>query len=384
MQELANQHNALSRLLVQTLAPQRMTVALVVHQVCTASSEETAGLICSLRDDAAGPHSGEPLRYTEAAVAAAVEHLTVPNPRQPKQRELKSEAYLLMNVGGFADGELRHKAVNRAYPALAHHWPASAPLLDAMERYADREVVLETRKRHPALTAPNASTNSSGGGGGGDRTGRKRHRSRSSASSAEDESDRDNEVPVAAASSSTPAAAQSTGVSAAPVQRAFLFESLQQCPQSLERGDLHAWRTSPEAAQVKEALQAAVTLAPADAFTKSASAAATASSCTLSALPISTEEDVTVLRGRYDALAHAEEALERQLRDYGDTVHELRKWYREEQCAPQFRLELAAWVQSQEEARAALVTLHERIHAVRYTLERDLSEYLHLHALRVL
>ncbi|KPA82151.1 hypothetical protein ABB37_03285 [Leptomonas pyrrhocoris] len=381
LDDLKNQHGALLRLLVQVLAPQRMTTPLVVRKVCTRSPDGAASSLCEVHDPSS---SSSVLRYTDADVATAVELLTTPHPRHPNQRELKSEAYLLMNLDGFADGELRHKAVNRAYPALALHWPTSAALLDAMERYVDREVVLETRKRHPKLTAQDGS--------GEQRKRRRSHSSSGSDSGSRDSSDNDERgapATVGPSASSRPSSDDSHA-SVPPRQHTTqkTFQSLHEYPQSLERGDLHAWRDGAEATKVRECLQAATTLAQQTPSSSSASVAAASTSVdsatTLSVLPIANAEDVAVLRGQYDALATAEAAVERRLRDYRDTIQELKVWYRAEQCSPHFQSELGAWVQAQEEARAELVGLQEKVHIVRYKLERDLTDYLHLHALRVL
>jgi hypothetical protein len=378
LHELITQHSGLVRFLVQVLAPQRMTQSLVVQKVCTQSAHHghledvSSPLLCEVHDPA---EASSVRRYTEADVAAAVELLTVPHPRQPKQRELKSEAYLHMSLDGFADGELRHKAVNRAYPALALHWPTSAALLDAMERYVDREVVLETRKRHPELTAVEDEN-------------RKRTRSHSSSTSRED-FDGESLLP-----SAIQANVPTTPPAHSPQQghdRTFtrqLFRSLREYPQSLKRGDLHAWCDGAEAAKVRECLQASAILTHASSTSRTAvvgSAATTAvTSTTLFPLPIANEEDVAVLRGQYDMLATAETTMERRLRDYRDTVQELKTWYRAEHCAPQFLSELRAWVQTQEESRTTVVGLYEKVHALRYRLERDLTEYFHLRALHVL
>nr|ACS87809.1 conserved hypothetical protein [Angomonas deanei] len=381
---LKEKHNALLRRLVEVLAPQRLTVPLIVRKMCTVpSGAADASHVCEVpSNDAEAP----PMRYTDADVAAAVEQLTVAHARQPKQRELKSEAYLLMNVDGFADGELRRKAANRAYPALAQQWPASAALLDAMERYVDRDVVMETRKRHPELSAEKNG-----------KVKRKRQRSASSsasdtsssaASDVEDEkaSARTNAPAVATATPSAPAASAS-----APRHR---FESLHEYPKSLARGDLRAWWDGVEGEKVRECLQAATTLSqhhqqprPQQAQSSSIggdSPRVRASSGFLSVLPIANAEDVRVLRGQYDALAAAETEMVRRLREYRDTVGELRAWYKEDMCAPQFQAELQCWVQVQEEARTQLTGLFEKLHCVRYGLERDLTDYVHLHALGVL
>ncbi|KPI83117.1 hypothetical protein ABL78_7858 [Leptomonas seymouri] len=378
LDNLISEHGALLRLLVQVLAPQRMAVPLVVRKVCTLPIGDSASFLCEVHDPLSCPSVR---RYTEADVVIAVEQLTTPHPRQPKQRELKSEAYLLMNLDGFADGELRHKAVNRAYPALALQWPASAALVDAMERYVDREVVLEVRKRHPELTAQDGSKGQ-----------RKRRRSFSSNASSSCSCESSDEEEAPAVTERSVCSNPSGNDSHSPLKRQpppaaqRVFQSLHEYPRSLERGNLHVWRDGIEAATVRECLQAATTLAPQvpTSGTTGAASSSEVSATTLSVLPIANEEDAALLHRHYDALAAAEEAIEGRLRDYRDTVQELKAWYREEQCSLQFQSQLHTWVQMQEEARTGLVNLYETVHAVRYRLERDLADYLHLHALRVL
>ena len=391
-QGLKTQHSALLHLLVQTLAPQRMTVPFVVRRVCTVSGAAAPGSPhwCEVdgENTTASSAPATPRRYSEADVAAAVELITDPHPRQPKQRELKSEAYLLLNLEGFADGEARHRAANRAYPALAQHWPASAELLDALERYVDREVVLETRKRHPELTAhvdrkkrrkrershSSSGTDSTSRGGNSDNEGEGEVASATAVETLKDAPLPPDTLPQTQPppSSSQQQQQQQQRLEQRTAPKAF--QALHEYPQSLERGDLRTWCDGAEAASVRACLQAATKLTQ-----QSASSAVT-----LSPLPITNDADVAVFRGQYDTLAAAEEAMERCLRDYRDTVRELKAWYREEQCTPQFQAELQGWVQTQEESRVVLTGLYEKVHVARYRLERDLTDYLHLRALRVL
>ncbi|GET92196.1 hypothetical protein, conserved [Leishmania tarentolae] len=176
------------------------------------------------------------------------------------------------------------------------------------------------------------------------------------------------------------------GITAAPTKTAptssscHLFQSLREYPRSLEHGNLHAWARSTAAQKVRDCLQAATTLTQRSEPTANASPDA----AMLGPLPITNEEDVAVLRCQYDGLAAGESVLFKQLRGYGDTLQELRGWYRGELCTEQFRHELEVWLRTQEESRASLTDLYVQVHAVRYRLQRDLSNYLHMHALGVL
>lgn len=378
LHQLIEQHTALVRRLVQVLAPQRQTIPHVIRELCTtratSPSSGVASRVCVLPSTDA--LNAEPVQYTERDVAAAVEQLTSSNPRQPRLRELKSDGYLLMNLEGFADGKTRHKAANRAYPALALHWPASVQQMDAMERYVDRDVVLDTRKRHPELS----------GEGSDKRQGQKRDRSLSSTSSNASGADEDGANKARAPGSTSAPPSPPLGMAASPKRTAptsssrRFFQSLCEYPRSLEHGNLHAWARGTAAQQARGCLQAATTLTQGSTSTVDASSDA----ATLGSLPITNEEDVAVLRCQYDALAAAESVLEKQLRAYSDTVQELRGWYRGELCTQQFRYELGAWLRTQEESRAVLTDLYAQVHTVRYSLQRDLSNYLHLHALGVL
>ncbi|KAG5493115.1 hypothetical protein GH5_01851 [Leishmania sp. Ghana 2012 LV757] len=375
LHQLVEQHSALARRLVQVLAPQRQPIPHVIRELCTAIvTSPTSGVnarVCIL-PSADGPNAA-PMQYTECDVAAAIEQLTSSHPRQPRLRELRSEGYLLMNVSDFADGKTRHKAVNRAYPALAQHWPASAQQMDAIERYADRDVVLDTRMRHPVLSEERPDKKHR----------QKRGRSLSSTASCASGTDEDEHSARASCSSST-LASPPLGAAASPAKTATtprrFFHSLREYPKSLEHGNLHAWARGTAAQQARDCLQAATAL-----IQRSASAAnASSDAATLGPPPITNEEDVAVLRCQYDALATAESVLEKQLCAYSDTVQDLHGWYREELCTQHFRCELEAWLRTQEETRAALTDLYVQVHAVRYSLQRDLSDYLHLHALGVL
>lgn len=378
LHQLIEQHSALVRRLVQVLAPQRQTIPHVIRELCTtrvtSPSSAVASRVCVLPSMDAS--NAEPMQYTERDVAAAVEQLTSSHPRQPRLRELKSDGYLLMNLEGFADGKTRHKAVNRAYPALALHWPASVQQMDAMERYVDRDVVLDTRKRHPELS----------GEGSDKKQGQKRDRSRSSTSSNASGADEDGAHKARAPGYTSSPPSPPLGMAASPKRTApttssrRFFQSLREYPRSLEHGDLHAWARGTAAQQARDCLQAATTLTQSSTSTVDGSSDA----ATLGPLPITNEEDVAVLRCQYDALAAAESVLEKQLRAYSDTVQELRGWYRGELCTQQFRYELEAWLRTQEESRAVLTDLYAQMHAMRYSLQRDLSNYLHLHALGVL
>ncbi|KAK7197467.1 hypothetical protein NESM_000696100 [Novymonas esmeraldas] len=365
LDQLVEQHTALVRRLVQVLAPQRCATAHVVRELCTsmpatAASSGSAGRHRTLALPSAG--TGATMHYTDTDVAAAVELLTSPNARQPRLRELKSDGYLLMSLDEFTDGETRHRAANRAYPALALHWPASEQRMDAMERYADRDVVLETRKRHPELVR---------GRGEGEQP-RKRARASSSDASDAEKRENDEEAPrqrppeVAAAASKLSSLPPPPSASAPPATPRSQFHSLREYPQSLEHGDLQTWARSEEARHAHKSFQEAASTAP------------------LTSLLLAGEQDVAVLRLQYNALTAAESNLERRLRAYGDTIQELRSWYRGELCTPKFRAELSAWLRTQEESRSELARLHTEVHVVRYRLQRDLSDYLHLHALGVL
>ncbi|TPP50424.1 hypothetical protein CGC20_1990 [Leishmania donovani] len=318
LHQLIEQHSALVRRLVQVLAPQRQTIPHVIRELCTtrvtSPSSGVVSRVCVL--PSTDSSNAEPMQYTERDVAAAVEQLTSSHPRQPRLRELKSDGYLLMNLEGFVDGKTRHKAVNRAYPALALHWPASAQQMDAMERYVDRDVVLDTRKRHPELS----------GEGSDKKQGQKRDRSRSSTSSNASGAEEDGAHKARVTDCTSAPPSPPLGMTASPKRTAQTSSS---------RRFFQSLRDSASA----RLLQAATTLTQSSASTADVSSDA----ATLGPLPITKEEDVEVLRCQYDALAAAESVLEKQLRAYSDTVQELRG------C-----------------------------------LQRDLSNYLHLHALGVL
>ncbi|KAG5493866.1 hypothetical protein JKF63_01698 [Porcisia hertigi] len=371
LRHFVEKHLALVRRLVRVLAPQRQTIPSIVREVCTTRVKSpSSGItrrVCEI--PSADALEAQPVQYTERDVAAVAEQLTSSHPRQPRLRELKSEGYLFMNLDEFADGETRNKAVNRAYPALALHWPASAQQMDVMERYVDRDVVLETRKRHPQLSEDGSHNTQQ----------RKRNRSSSSTASCASGEDDDEELKATAPSSASAPLSQRLPGATAAVSRC-LFHTLHEYPQSLEHGDLHTWARGPEVQQARDSLKASRTWTQGTASSVSKSADA----ATLTSLPVTNEKEVEMLRNNYDAVAVSEGVLEKHLRAYSDTVQELRNWYREELCTQQFRCELEAWLRIQEESRATLTDLYIQVHSVRYRLQRDLSDYLHLHALGVL
>ncbi|CAJ1005008.1 hypothetical protein Q4I28_000323 [Leishmania naiffi] len=378
LHQLVEQHAALVRRLVQVLAPQRHTISYVIREVCTATvtspSSSVKRRVCILSSSDAS--NAETMQYTESDVAAAIEQLTSSHPRQPRLRELKTDGYLVMNVDGFADGKTRHKAVNRAYPALALHWPASGQQMDRMERYVDRDVVLDTRKRHPELSGEKAEKKPQ----------RKRDRSLSSAASHPPSEEEDEEQRTGAPGSTSTPPSPLLDTAAAPEKTATMassqrfFQSLREYPKSLEPGNLHVWARGTAAQRAREYLEAAVRLTQRLAST----AGAPADAASLGPLPVTKEEDVAALRNQYDALTASESLLEEKLRAYRDTIHELRGWYHSELCTQQFCYELEAWLQTQEESRAVLTDLYVQVHTARYRLQRDLFDYLHLHALGVL
>ncbi|KAG5468182.1 hypothetical protein LSCM1_02158 [Leishmania martiniquensis] len=377
LHQLVEQHSALVRRVVRVLAPQRQTIPHAIRELCTTTiTSPTSGAstrVCVLASTDGSRE--EPMQYTACDVAVAIQQLTSSDPRQPKLRELRTEGYLLMDVDDFADGKARHKAVNRAYPALALHWPASAQQMDAIERYADRDVVLDTRKRYPMLSE----------GGPDKKLQQKRDRPFSGTASCTSGTDEDEEHNARASCTSSTPASPPLGAAGSPAKATAttshrLFHSLREYPKSLEHGNLHVWARGTAAQQARDCLQAATALIRSSASTASASSDA----ATLGPLPITSEEDVAVLRSHYDALAAAESVLEKQLRAYCDTVQDLHSWYRGELCTQQFRYELEAWLRTQEETRAVLTDLYVQVHAARYSLQRDLSDYLNLHALGVL
>lgn len=357
--ELLSGHRLLVQHIIQHMAPQALTVAQVVKDLCSANGvcKLEAGAVfkgSTATTSAAEMVSSAALgldRYSAADVVHVVGVLTVPHRSRPKLRELRDESYVLLKIDAFADGVLRRKAANRAYPALAHRASDASvmALMNSMERYVDRDVVLETRKRHPRIMDRSVDPLQS-----------RQKRSRSASPGPSDvEEEEQNQQPKLPESASATAAFS------------YRFDHLYQYPHSLQRGSLRDWA---EAGEIQRLVQ------------KWKRPATSETTQRLTELPIQCHTQYENKCSAYDTLAFAETQLTAKLAAHAGMINALQHWYSgvQKECSPNFNAELQRWLSEQQLCREDLLRLQAELHTVRYEAERSLLDYVHLHALGVL